>query len=319
MSGKCRISDCAAPGVPCHLGCEDYKTCENFIAENSEKKIKKEKNNENKKSNLSWTGEAFTPDEIHQVSSRSTPILIGIVGKADAGKTTFLAMVYTLLLNGKKLKNYSFAGTKTILGWDELHNRLRLKKGEIPFPAPTPVSSNRLYHFALRNEDQHLKDVLFSDASGEVFSNWATNRDDENAESARWIYANSNAFMLFIDCEMLAEQKNFAKREIMLIARQLTHDLKGRLVIAVWSKSDKKGEVLPAMKDALKTELSNLFPRYFEVEISNFLEPGPDELVHKNNLIAIDLLLENIELDTNVDLTLTEISSDDLLINYKGR
>ena len=228
-------------------------------------------------------------------------------------------MVYTLLLNGKKLQDYNFAGTKTILGWDELHHRLKLSQGGVPFPPPTPVTSNRLYHFALRNSEEHLKDILFADASGEVFSLWSVNREDENAESARWIYSNSNAFMLFIDCEALLKDKNFAKREIMLIARQLSHDLKDRPVIAVWSKSDKKTEVLPVIKESLKSELENLFSNYHEIEISNFLEPGPDELVHKNNLTVIDWLLEKIMLPSNPDLTLARTDSNDLFINYKGK
>ena len=221
MSGKCNIAECAAPDVPCHNGHDEFSECPHFTAGINEKKIKKETPLlAEKKSNLSWTGQSFSLAEISLVSSRTSPILIGIVGKADAGKTTFLAMVYTLLLNGKALKDYDFAGTKTILGWDELHHRLKLKQGNVAFPPPTPVSSNRLYHFALRNKEKQLNDVLFADASGEVFSLWSINREDEYAESARWIYSNSNAFMLFIDCQELIDHNRIPrKREIMRIAK----------------------------------------------------------------------------------------------------
>ena len=61
-----------------------------------------------------------------------------------------------------------------------------------------------------------------------------------------------------------------------------------------------------------------MFSTYHEIEISNFLEPGPDKLVHENNLAAIDWLLEKILLPSNSDLTLAETNSDDLFINYKG-
>ena len=319
MSGECKLKECGAPEIRCHLGNDDYTQCENFVAEAAEKKIIKEKTGILKRSSLGWSGQAFTTDELVLVSSRTSPILIGVVGKADAGKTTFLAMLYTLLLSGRKLKDYNFAGTKTILGWDELYHRLKFKKGSVAFPQPTPVSSNRLYHLALRNEEEQLKDILFADASGEVFSLWSVNRNDDNAENARWIYSNSNALMLFIDCEALLVDKNAAKREIMLIARQLTHDLKERPVIAVWSKTDKKKEVLPSIKDTLKTELRALFSNYNEIEVSNFLEPGPDELVHTNNLAVVDWLLENIMVPSAPDLSLEEIDSDDLFINYKGK
>ena len=160
--------------------------------------------------------------------------------------------------------------------------------------------------------------MLFADASGEVFSLWSVNRNDENADNARWIYSNSNAFMLFIDCEALLTNKNAAKKEVLLIARQLTHDLKNRPVIAVWSKADKKNEIIPSIKDTLKGELEFFFSNYNEIEISNYLEPGPDEWVHINNLAAVDWLLDKIMIPSAPDLALDEIVSDDLFINYKG-
>lgn len=30
---------------------------------------------------------------------------------------------------------------------------------------------------------------------------WSQNRNDPNAENARWIYEHSNGFILFIDCD----------------------------------------------------------------------------------------------------------------------
>lgn len=181
MSGKCNLSECPAPDAPCHLGNEDYTKCEHFVLEVIPRKNTKEKVVDIKKASIGWSGQAFIIDELGLVSSRTSPILIGIVGKADAGKTSFLAMLYTLLLNGRKFKTLNFAGSKTTLGWDELYHKLKLKKGNVSFPAPTPVSSNRLYHFALRDDKYQLKDILFTDTSGEVFSYWAVDRGDERA------------------------------------------------------------------------------------------------------------------------------------------
>ncbi len=120
MAGKCNLPECPAPEAGCHLGKDDFTQCENFVVEAMEKKIKKENAAKLKKSSLGWNGQAFTTNELALVSSRTSSILIGVVGKADAGKTTFLGMLYTLLLSGKKLKDYNFAGTKTILGWEGL-------------------------------------------------------------------------------------------------------------------------------------------------------------------------------------------------------
>jgi hypothetical protein len=318
MADKCSNPECAAP-PHCHEGNEDYTKCSFWLKNNSLKIEKKEKSkSESSKTNLSWTGEPFKIENVEQVSRRTSPIFIGVIGKADAGKTTFLAMLYTLLLNGKKLKECNFTGTKTILGWDELYHRLKVQKNRVAFPDPTPSQYYRLLHFALRNNNDQLKDIFLSDASGEVFSSWSQNRDDASADNARWIYANSNAFILFIDCIDLINRKNLAKTEIIDIAQMLTHDLKGRPVIAVWSKSDKKDEVHPIIINSLKEQLQNLFTNYTEIDISKFSTDDPDKLVHENNLEVIDWLLSKILVPSVEELVVNGNYKNDLFLNYKG-
>ena len=320
MSGKCKLKECAAPVTPCHEGCDDHTKCKYWVENFSEVTTSKEKSKRTigKKDTLNWTGHPLSSEELSLVSTRSSPIFIGIVGASNAGKTTFLGMIYTLLLNGKILKAYDFAGTNTIIGWDELYYKLIIQKGTVAFPEPTLVSVNRLYHLALRNKSGIIKDVLFSDASGEVFSLWAQNRNDENAENARWIYSNCNAFILFIDCEALISNMSFAKKEIIDIAQQLSHNLMKRPVIAVWSKSDKKRAVHPQIRKSLKEKLKNIFVDYREINISNFLDPGPDRLIHKNNLKVIDWLMSSIDIPSPIEIALDEIITNDIFLDYKG-
>jgi len=319
MTGKCSNPDCVAP-TSCHEGNEDYSKCEFWLNNNPEKtEKKKEPQNESKKTNLSWTGVPFKIEDISQVTYRNSPIIIGIVGKAGAGKTTFLAMLYTLLLGGKKLKEFAFAGTKTILGWDELYHKLKVLKNKVSFPDPTPAEYSRLLHFALRNKEDKLKDIFLTDTSGEVFAYWSQNRDDSNAKNARWIYANSNAFILFIDCVDLIERKNLAKTEIIDIAQMLQSDLQRRPIVAVWSKADKKLDVHQKIKDSLTEELQNLFSNYSEIDISNFSVDDPDKLVHENNLEVIDWLLEKIIVPSGKELIISNEYQSDLFLNYKGR
>lgn len=319
MKGKCSNTDCPAP-IHCHYAKDDYSKCEFWLKNNSSVSEKKEKLlKESKKTNLSWTGEPFKIVDIAQVSKRNTPIFIGLVGKADVGKTTFLAMLYTLLFNGGKIKDYEFVGSKTILGWDYLYYKLKLQKNKVSFPDPTLPTYHRLLHLALRNKKNRLKDILFSEASGETFRYWSHNRDDTNAENARWIYANSNAFILFIDCEDLINRKNLAKTEIIDIAQMLQYDLRDRPVISVWSKADEKGAVHPTIQKSLKEGLQNLFGNYTEIDISNFPTDVPDELVHDNNLKVIDWLLDNILVPTDQDLFLHNIKTNDLFLKYRGK
>lgn len=319
MEGKCSNPDCAAP-ISCHDGIEDHAKCPNWIKNNLGKQEKLVKANIRKNNGCHiWTGEPFKIEDIHQISYRNTPILIGLVGKAKAGKTTFLAMLYTLLLKGLKFNEYNFAGTKTIIGWDKLYHKLKYLKSDVSFPDPTPSNYLRLLHFALRNEDSQLKDILLTDASGEVFSDWSQNKDDINAENARWINSTSNGFILFIDCDDLIKRKNAAKTEIIDIAEMLKNGLNDRPVVAVWSKSDLKGVVHTRIKESLKEELQEIFGNYSEIDISNLPADDPDQLVHENNLKVIDRLLDMIIVPIENELIISNNYENDLFLNFKGK
>lgn len=319
MTGKCSNPDCAAP-ISCHEGKEKHTECEFWMRSNAPKSKTKITPKKEKKSDLPWTGDALTIDELHKVTYRNTPIIIGVIGKADAGKTTYLAMLFTLLLRGTKLKDFDFCGTKTINAWDELYQKLKVQQEGVKFPDPTPAQYIRLLHLALRNHSKKLKDVLISDASGEVFSIWSKNRNDVNAENARWVYEHSNAFILFIDCDDLINRKAQAKTDIVDMAQMLKHDLRNRPVIAVWSKSDKKEEVHQVIREKLQGELKELFENYKEIDISNFSSDDPDVLVHKNNIAVLDWLLFKVfSLQKSAILIENDNTGNDIFLNYKSR
>lgn len=316
MTGKCSNPDCAAP-ISCHEGKENPTECEFWMKPNTSqtKPISKKE----KKSDLPWTGGALTTEELHKVTYRNTPVIIGIIGKADAGKTTYLAMLFTLFLRGIKLKEFDFCGTKTINAWDELYQKLKIQREGVKFPDPTPAQYIRLLHLALRNQAKKLKDILISDASGEVFSIWSKNRNDENAENARWVYEHSNAFILFIDCDDLINRKAQAKTDIVDLAQMLKHDLRNRPIIAVWSKSDKKGEVHAIIREKLQEELKEIFENYEEIDISNFSSDDPDILVHKNNITVLDWLLSRVFTVSKSKLPIENDSTlNDIFLNYKS-
>lgn len=319
MTGKCSNPDCVAP-LHCHEGHSDHQECEYWQKNNSNKSSK---SNLTKKpaslSNVTWSGEPLRLEDVSQISGRNTPIYIGVVGKADSAKTTFLAMLYTLLFNGEELNGYEFAGSKTIIGWDALYHKLKIFKGKVSFPDPTPAEYFRLLHIALRDEKNFLIDVLISDASGEVFSRWSQNRDDPTAENARWIYGTSNAFILFIDCVDLIKRKNMAKTEIIDIAQMLQHELDDRPVIAVWSKSDKQADIHRKIKTSLTKELSEMFTNYIAIDISNFSTDEPDTLVHTNNIQVIEWLLGKVMTPTIDKLSVDRVATDDLFLGYSGK
>ncbi|MHA6697436.1 TRAFAC clade GTPase domain-containing protein [Chryseobacterium sp. A321] len=317
MTGKCSNPECAAP-ISCHEGKEKYIDCEFWMKSNALHPKTKPVPKKEKKSDLPWTGDAFAIEELPKVTYRNTPVIIGIIGKADAGKTTYLAMLFTLLLRGIKLKEFDFCGTKTINAWDELYQKLRVQQEGVTFPDPTPAQYIRLLHLALRNQAKKLKDILISDASGEVFSIWSKNRNDANAENARWVYEHSNAFILFIDCEDLINRMVSARTDIIDLAQMLKHDLRNRPVIAVWSKSDKKEDVHPTIREKLHGELKELFENYEEIDISNFSSDDPDVLVHDNNIAVLDWLLCKVFSLQKSEIPIeNDNMGNDIFLNYK--
>lgn len=318
MGGKCSNPDCVAP-INCHEGKENHTECEFWTSSDFPQVKDKPVQKKEKKSDLPWTGDAFTMEELSKVTYRNTPVIIGIVGKVDAGKTTYLAMLFTLLLRGTKFKEFDFCGTKTINAWDSLYQKLKIQQEGVVFPEPTPAQYIRLLHLALRNKAKRLKDIFISDASGEVFSIWSKNRNDTNAENARWVYEHSNAFILFIDCEDLISRKALARDEIIDMAQMLKHDLKDRPVVAVWSKSDKKDDVHPIIKEKLQEALKEAFENYKEIDISNFSVDDPDDLVHKNNIAVLDWILSNLFIAKKSVIPIeNDKAGDDIFLNYKS-
>ncbi len=315
---NCSNKECVAHKTSnCHLGEEDYRKCEFWLAANGSKAKNIEKVFKQSKKNLTWSGDPLAYDEINSIVGRNSAITIGIAGRAGAGKTTFLAMVFTLLQKGYNLKGYDFAGSNTIIGWDYLYDRLKVYQTQVSFPNPTPLEYCRFFHLALRDENNALKDILISDASGEVFTLWATDRDHVNAGNARLIYHTSCAFILFIDCGDLIDRKGRAKSDIIKIAEMLKFDLRNRPVIAVWSKSDRKSEVHPSILSSLEEELQSMFTNYEQIDVSNFSSKHPDPLVHANNLKVIDWLIEHANRPLTQVLTSPHSSDDDFFLNFK--
>ena len=248
------------------------------------------------------------------------PLIIGMVGGADAGKTSYLGMLYTLLFNGKYFKNWQFVGAYTLAGWETLAQYLKIKPdGIVEFPPPTPTNPDfySFYHLALK-KGNIFRDLLFADTSGEVFSYWSEDVLDPNVGNARWVYRNSSAFIFMVDSVALIEKRGAAKSEIVQIALQIAAKLKDRPLAVVWTKADRISEVSDTIKSALDEDLAQIFrgSRFFEV--SNFSKTDPDTLCHKNNLSVTEYLLDELNEPMQIEIQPQFDSSDDLFFEYRG-
>lgn len=269
---------------------------------------------------IPWTGEWLRPEQLDLMAHRGSPRIIGLVGSPGAGKTTYLAMLYSLLFNGKRIENWDFAGSYTLNGWELQAKTLQVQEdGSVRNPDATPSDKDfySLYHLALRHNG-FLHDILFADSSGEVFSKWADNVNDPVAENARWIYDNAHAFLLFVDCEAIIKQRGKAKRDIVQLAEQVKRGLRGRPVVVVWSKADLVEHMRENIVEAIRSSLAETFPGAVSLEISNYSKSDSDQLCHINNVGVANTVLNHLATPKPLQITPAAIQTDDFFFLYRG-
>ncbi len=321
MRKKCSKANCPAPkGLCLEHASNDHPKCEHWQGPQIGQAVEKQKKMSGTAQSLPWTGEPFLPTDIEIVSQRSSPLIIGMVGNADAGKTSYLGMLYTLLFNGIKFNHWSFSGSYTLAAWETLAQYLKIRpNGKLEFAPPTPSNPDyySLYHLVLKKGGV-FRDVLFADSSGEVFKIWSENTQDQNAENARWIYEKSSAFIFMVDSVALIKRRGAAKSEIVQMAEQLAANLKGRPVAVVWSKADEIGNIRENIKSALSDDLSQVLGDSQVFEVSNFSKSDPDIFCHKNNIAVTEYLLDKLNETKKIILEPQIENLDDMFLNYKG-
>ncbi len=88
---------------------------------------------------MPWHSSVFGLTELQFVAARSRPILIGVVGAHNAGKTSFLTALYLMLFGGVRMPDKSFAGSFTLRAWEILANNLRYDTLQQPLVHPADV------------------------------------------------------------------------------------------------------------------------------------------------------------------------------------
>jgi hypothetical protein len=311
MSEKCKhIALCTNPeDEGCLLGLRDYRDC-NYLNKGKNQKSVEIPNDEFEMP-IVWSGNSLGEIDLNCISYKKRPYIIGLVGPSNAGKTTLLATLYMLLRSGSKLHNFSFAGSNTLVGWENLAHFLTFKADNlIQFPPHTSRNVGRvpgMLHLKLKDTFGLLHDVLFTDAPGEWFSTWANKADDENAIGARWIDENSDAFLLFADCEAFKKDIGNARIELKPIAERLRNNINNRPLAFVWTKSD--FEFNPKVKKGIEESICNLFSIQKEFNVS--VKINGDNSLLKNIVDLFDWLLHEISINKNTPLTLEPKKSID--------
>lgn len=318
---QCSKEGCHAPEDFCQeFGTPEHLLCEHFMAGVQQEKSTGTTAKNKTRSTIPWSGDFLQPGEIDLLAHRGTPKIIGLIGSSGAGKTSYLAMLYTLLFKGKPIEGWEFAGSYTLSGWELQAKTLQVEEsGRVRHPEATPSDKDfySLYHLALRHQS-HLHDVLFADSSGEVFSKWADNVQDPSAENARWIYEKSQGFLFFIDCHAIIDHRGKARQSIVQLAEQLKRRLNDRPIVLLWSKADLAEGMRANIVDSIETSLRTLFPGAVSLHISNYSKSDSDELCHINNLKGTGSLLNQMDNPKPLIVTPMETEASDFFFKYRG-
>jgi hypothetical protein len=125
-----------------------------------------------------------------------------------------------------------------------------------------------LLHLALRDSSGRIHDLLFTDAPGEWFTEWSTNKVNDRAEGARWIHQRANAFLVFADAaRMGGENRGPAREEVNRMLQRLGDGLDKRPLAIAWSKADLP--ISDNMKEQIKREAMRISPDFTSFEISH--------------------------------------------------
>ncbi|WP_197090736.1 TRAFAC clade GTPase domain-containing protein [Yersinia similis] len=218
------------------------------------------------------------------MAGRQKPLLVGIVGPQNAGKTTLLAAWYLLLSRGlARAGMRQFSGSYSLAGWEAVASALRWCPGLPPnFPPHTTSRGGRtpgLLHLKFRDSANKGSGYLFADAPGEWFQKWAVNREAVDGEGARWVAEHADVFLLIADRGALSgSNMGSARNSFQLLARRISVEAGNRAVALVWTKSDVS--IAPEMEAMVRETVFNLMPNTpeFSVSVQSDTEGDPSIL-----------------------------------------
>jgi len=315
MSDKCKYkADCTNPQEEgCLLGLRDFRECsyQNKGKQDENTSITNVEQLEEFELPINWTGNSMGEIDLKTISYKKRPYIIGLIGPSNSGKTTLLATLYMLLRSGKRFQDFSFAGSNTLIGWENIAYFLTYKAGNlIQFPPHTSRNSGRIpgmLHLKLKDNFGLFHDILFTDAPGEWFTDWANKSDDNNAVGARWINENTDAFVLFADCQAFIEDIGNTRLALKSIAERLRNDIRKRPVVLTWTKSDLN--VDPEIKIRIGEVICNLFPIKEQFEVS--VKGAENSDLHDNIIKLFDWIFQEVFNSTNTPLFIEPKSTTD--------
>ncbi len=242
MTHRCTLEGCF-PDTTCAMGHLDRSDCENWIAIDGTGTKNDNSGDEPEVSDIPWNSYSLGMSDLAILGGRGRPVVVGVIGAPDSGKTSLLAYLYMWLLEYGTLPGWVFAGSWTFGGWESIVQFSRWTGEPPPSFPPHTSSAGRvpgLLHLSLRNEFGALRDVLFTDAPGEWFTQWAKTPEDDRAAGANWVIQHADVLLLLADSSALGDTNTLPQ------ARRETRDLLERVgsvaahipISFTWTKTD---------------------------------------------------------------------------------
>lgn len=266
MTRRCAFSGCFAPELSCADGeakiedCSHWKSDAETVAAGEPQNTAIAVSGEFR---FPWTGNAMGAADLNYLAGAASTRLVTLAGAADAGKTSLLAAFYLLIARGVAPEGVAFSGSLTLEGWENIASSLRWSSQCGPsFPPHTSSGAGRrpgLLHLSLRTPE-NLRELLAADAPGEWFSEWATNKDAQQAEGARWLAECSDVILVIADSQALAgPRRGQARKGLVDLLRRVGGELNRRPVALVWTKSDipVPADMVTAIEEAATRSLNN--------------------------------------------------------------
>ena len=138
MRGSCRHKSCF-PDTTCALGHLDRTRCEHWLPENHETP---EPQPELDNSDFPWNSYALGMRDLAILGGRACPIVVGLIGAPNSGKTSLLMYLYMWLFKHGELPSWVFCGSWTLGAWESIVRYCRWI-GEPPPSFPPHTSSTR--------------------------------------------------------------------------------------------------------------------------------------------------------------------------------
>ncbi len=152
--------------------------------------------------------DALRDEDVNDFSSTHRPTLVTLFGISECGKTTFVGSLFAILCRHPQLLKSTFIDSDTLTGFQRrVHTRYLSEKGISEQPR-TNRRAGSILNVVLGDEygdNQHM--VVFSDLSGEVYNDAASN-DDVVLQQKAVKYADK--LVIFVDAEKLLPTKNNA-------------------------------------------------------------------------------------------------------------